>query len=354
MVVVAAVTLDLCLTVLPALYAHPIPVDWGSPELVYHHPYVDALGVKALVVGDTEYLFALFDDYTDLDSMEGESGSIIRYVTRAADGWSNLTTVRLDHKVNGAFDCVYDGTAREFLIFYRNTNGSTPALYLARGPLDRMSPSQFIVRGNESYMPVEGPYDMSAAIAPDGRVDLVFRYTTGMTENLNAVYLMTYDGTAWSEPELVGVGNSPAAIRGRDGALQLYTNLWTLVDRVQYCVSEWTERGGAWSHHPIETSAQDCNVEPFVIDDARGDRFLVYNHQDCEVGAKTDLLVQMRPRGGGWGPYERIVADVPGYDETPWVHHYGIEGPCATIHGDDFNVYYISHGDVYSVEGRFR
>jgi hypothetical protein len=352
MLAVAAVTLAVGLTAFPGLYGRPPSLEWGPPEPIdIFLPYV--LDVKALIVGDVEYLFVIQPHSSDSDALTDECEIMVTH--RVPGGWANPTRVPLI--VTDPFECAYDRSTGEFLFFSLDTSWTWPtdtgSIHLARGNLTGPWSRETVVTVN-LHPGVTGPYDMSAVVADDGTIDLFYCYVTGMTENLNLLYHTRYDGHGWSEPENMGVGNSPAAIRWSGGELQLYSNLWTELFGRQYCVDEWSVRNGSWNRTSLTTSAQSCSVEPFAFEDAKGNGYLVYNHQDDRESASTDLLIQTRPPGGQWGRYVKIASGTQGYYDYTMVYHYGIEHPCATIHGDDLNVYYTSQGDVYTVHGRFR
>jgi len=350
MLAIATVTLVVSLSTLTGLRTDQLQIEWGEPETINVSRSADVISVKSVVANGTEYLFAMLSLYSDNDAYYGLSKIV--YLQRLADGWSAPTVLELDRSVDGEFDVLYDEPNSEFLLFFRNYgySSSSTGLYLARGPLGDLGPSQpVVVQQVGAHVPY--PSDMSAVLGDDGTIDLFYRSITESTENLNRIYHTTFNGSTWSEPENLGWGNSPCAIRGRDGKLQLYSNLWTYTDEVQYCVDEWSVRDGTWAHEALTTSARDCNVEPFVLEDGSGDRFLVYNHEENEVGAMTDLLLQIRPHGGAWGRYVKIVTDLPGAHVSPWVYHYGIESPCATIHDGVLNVYYVHLGVLCTLPG---
>ena len=352
MLAVAAVTLAVSLTVFPGLYGRPLSLEWGPSELVEIFP-PNVLGVKALMVGDVEYLFALRHHSSDLDALTDECEIMVTH--RVPGGWAEPDRVPLI--VTDPFECAYDRSTGEFLFFSLDSSWTWPidtgGINLARGNLTGPWSRERVLTVN-LHRGVEGPYDMSAVVADDGTIDLFYCYVTGMTENLNLLYRTRYDGRAWSEPEKLGVGNSPSAVRGTDGKVQLYSNLWTYLSETQSCVDEWSELDGRWTHRPLTTSAKDEAVDPFAFEDAKGNRYLIYDHQVDKDGPSTALLIQMRPHGGAWGRYVMIASDEPGVEGGLGIYHYGIEHPCATIHGDDLNVYYTSQGDVYTVQGRFR
>jgi len=352
MLAIATVTLVVSLLILTSLYQPPSPpveIESGEPELIDVNWRGEVTDIKALVANGTEYLFALHRTGAGDGLMMNYD--TISYMRHLVTGWTRPTIIELDPEVYRTFDVLYDATNDEFLIFfrheYRPDHYGPVGLYLARGPLDGLGPPQPIVVTLVEYP--RGPYDMSAVLNDNGTIDLFYRFVTGMTENLNALFHTAFNGTTWSDPEQLGVGNSPSAIRGRDGKLQLYSNLMTYTDKVQYCVDEWSVRDGEWAHKAVTTSARDCNVEPFVIEDGSGDRFLIYEHEEYGSGAMTDLLLQIRPYGGTWGRYVRIVTDLPGNSDDPRYYWYGIENPSATIREDGLNVYYIHLGEVYTL-----
>jgi len=352
MLAVTAVTLLVSTTVIPGLYGRPASLEWGFPEYIdAFAPYV--LDVKALMVGDVEYLFVLVPHYSDNNDMGDDRDILV--TQRAGDGWAE--PVRVPLTVQEPFDCAYDASTGEFLFFFREkswtTLGESIVISLARGNLTRPWSFQTVVE--TAWRPgVTGPYDMSAVVADDGTIDLFYCYVTGMTENLNLLYRTRYDGTAWSEPERLGVGNSPSAIRWGNGTLQVYSNLWTDLLGRQYCVDEWTVRDGSWNRTSLTTGARSGHAEPFAFEDGEGNGYIVYNHQQCEGEGRTELLVQTRLPMGAWRQPVRVVSDMIGYADAQGAYHYGIEHPCATVRGDDINLYYFNHGDLYTVRGRFR
>jgi len=312
--------------------------------------------IKALMVGDGEYLFVLTRTFSDLDGL-GYDRQAILAMHRTPDGWSAPTELRLGRAVSGAFDVAYDASSGEFLVFFRSMEreafGTFPGIYYARGPLDDLEGRGLVVM-SMPYVYEVAFADVSAVPGPGGRVDLFYSFDEELPADRYHLSMFGYDGRAWSGYTDMGVGEHPAAIRGGDGELRLYSSQYSSATWVHYSVDEWSEQGGCWTRRSLTTGPRECVVSPAVVDDQFGRRYLVYDYTLPVANATSSLLLQTRPQGGAWGEYTTIVEGAPGYYRGVWVDHPRLEDPTVTIHGDAFNVYYVCRGDVYSVEGRFR
>ncbi len=313
-----------------------VNIQFNSPEMINitHNP----LWIKAVKTNDAEYIF--------YSANEGSSSNAtLFYMKKENNQWSDPFLLELGLPIYYFFDCFFDENKNEFCIFFCHRNESGCAIYFTRGLLDSLGPIERVTEYPDSYdmnLFGKGATECSAFISQDGTIYLVYCWITGVTENLNDLFITSYKDQNWSEPQMIGTGNSPHALQDKNGDIYVYSNLWTYTNDIQYCVDEWKWEKNKWNKDKIKTSAQDDNVDPFVIEDSKGTKYLLYDHEEYREESKTNLLLQTKRNGESWSNYRTIVK---GNTE------YGIQRPCATISNKFINIYYIKDNKLFSLIG---
>lgn len=313
-----------------------VDVDWKSSKVINieHTP----LWVRALKIEDTDYIFYSAKEIDD-DNIS------IFYISKNNTEYSEPSLIDLNLPIYHFFNCFYDEEENEIYIFFCHHNNSGYALYSTKGRLNVFEPVKRITE-----FPGPGNYGMgvmecSAFKAKDGKIYLFYCWITGQTENINELFLTKFDGNNWSEPEYIGIGNSPCAIQDKNGRIYLYSNLWTLTYEVQYCVDEWKYENNKWKKNKITTSAEDDNVDPFVIENEDGTKFLLYAHKKYKSGTKTNLLIQSKRKGESWSNFLTIVKGKT---------KHGIKSPCAIVDNNIISVYYIQDDNLCFKSGKIK
>ena len=294
--------------------------------------------VKAIRVGPSEYLFFSSGDF------ENETGSIYYMMKDDGADWSEPNMVMLNTSVYKFFDCIFDEEKDEFVIFFCHWNETEASIYSTSGALDHLDiPELVIGEYRWTHTPsMAGPVSHSSFISHDGTIYLFYCWRTGVSENLNDLFLVTSNGDNWTEPQEIGMGNSPFALEDATGRIHLYSNLWTYTSGAQPCIDEWTYDGVKWKMNEITRSADGWNANPFVIEDSKGTKFLFYDFNVNEPGTKADVMVQIQRKGDSWSTYHSIVDGRS---------RYGFINISGIIEGTSLTIFYVEDGELFELEG---
>lgn len=276
-----------------------------------------------------------------------EDNRSLFHMSRDRDGWSDPERIPLAIPPYSFFDCAYDDRTGEFYIFYCNQTDDGLWMYLTKGKLDELGPVELVTeRPYERGYKWIGPITYSTFFADNYTLYLAYCSLSGVTENLNSVILQTHVDGEWNGPVRVGTGNSPSVIQASDGEIYVYSNLWTFTSGPQHVVDEWHYEDGEWQMTELTVSAKDSNVSPFVIEDGRGTRFLLYDHRKHTPRDDNDrVVIHSKRKGEGWSNLDVIWS---GGEE------WSLDSVCATIEGSVITVYWISKGQLYAMDGNIR
>lgn len=123
-----------------------------------------------------------------------------------------------------------------------------------------------------------------------------------MTENLNYIEMMIYNGTAWGNTIYVCMDNSPYAFQSINGSITLYTNTNGMV--FQDLVYEHIYDGTNWTDYTIAGVAFGGSSTPCAVQDSSGNVFLFYENYT----QYTDfILMQIKVPNSGWTEYTIVV-----------------------------------------------
>jgi len=314
-----------------------VQVDWAQSTLVFRD--LNCYSAKIISNSSDQYIF--FTASNDSNNLN------LYYLKNNGSSWSQPILINLNISISSSFDCFYDQARKTFHIFVCHENESEFAIYHAYGLLNELNNATQITKYPNQYNDSRkygiGAHHPNAFVDKNGNINLFYTWITGITENINYIEWMKFDGVNWSFIEGIGVGNSPVALQTQNGDINVYSNLWTLSNKPQYCVNELIFDGTNWTYNEIITSARDCNVDPFVFQDLNGTMYLFYNHKEYGTGTKTNLLIQTKRLNQDWSSFKVIVE---GQTE------YGIRSPSA-IKSDakTIKLCYINESKIYFIEG---
>ena len=319
----------------PFLPPQMIRIDWEDEERI-DTPLVPVY-IRVLSIDDVTYLF-----YTANDPDPGNRS--LFHMMNDGGGWSEPTKIQLSVPPYRSFDCAFDATIDEIHIFYCARTEQGLRTYTTKGRLEELGTVEPLTVGRHwGQYYTTGPIKYSAFFAKNGTQYLAYCYLSGATENANTVLLQTCEAGEWNGPVRVGTGNSPSALQASDGEVIIYSNLWTLVPGPQHVVDEWHVEDGKWKMTELTVTAEDSNVDPFVIEDRKGTRFLLYDHRKHTPEYDNDrVVIHSKREGEGWSNFDVIWK---GGDE------WSLDDVCATIEGSTIMVYWVSEGQLYSMKG---
>jgi hypothetical protein len=314
------------------------PIHWEDTERI--ETSLEPFHVRVVTTDAATYLF-----YTANDP--DPSTRSLFYMEQVDGEWSESIRIPLELPPWGTFDCAYEVETGDLYIFYCNMTDSGLSTYMTSGKVEELGPVEVItplpLDGHHQWI---GPIGYSAFFAENGTLYLAYTSLSGSTENANPLYLRTRVDREWNEPVRLGTGNSPAALETADGAIVVYSNLWGYIPGPQHVVDEWEFSDGEWRETELKVTKEDSNVDPFVLEDGRGTRYLLYDHREYTPEEVSDTVVihSMR-QGDRWSSPDIIWSGG---------ERWSLRSVCAVIEEDTINVYWISEGRLYSMEGEIQ
>jgi len=298
------------------------------------------LWVKALKVQNSDYIFFLSNLYNS-------TNNVLYYMKNINNGWSNPEMININLSIFNIFDCIYDEDNNIFYIFFCHEYEEQYAIFFTEWSPDSVGLIEQVTNYPQKEYPLQnirqGAYECSATLAKNGTIYLFYSYVTGKSESLNELQFVTYNGNNWSKPIKIGAGNNPFTLIDNEGKFFIYTNMYTYSLNKQYVIDEWTLKNKLWLKNEITSSAKDCSVNPFVVIDKYGTKYLIYDHLEHKEGSKTNIILQTQRKGEPWSDNQIIIkGDI----------NNEIRSPCITIDSDNINIYYIKNQNIFLTAGK--